>query len=100
MYLKRNKVSEGNPKRGGSYLTNLGILFYNEQYRLWEHNELPEELTPDFWYSEVTERLYTEEEMKRAFEAGDNYHFALYDTSIYYPPYEEFISQLNKDKDK
>lgn len=101
MYLKRHKVGEDNPKMSGKYQTDLGLIHFGRGHQIWLNGET--QVFPTVWYSEVTERLYTETEMLKSHSAGrENMYqaeFGSHNKAMQYS-FEEFISQLNKDKDK
>lgn len=100
MYLKRHKVGEDNPKESGWYPVKYhegdDIIIFGEKQFLgdWILNDEDVLL---FWYSEVTERLYTEENVRKSFRSW----YEVFTAGVVYGPIiDTFISQLNKDKDK
>lgn len=93
MYLKQHKVYECNPKESGWYHTSFDD--HSIMFRHYFNGKKWYGSTPKVWYSEVTERLYTEAEMKIAIQVAPGY--SGYTTTEIE---EILLSQLNKDKDK
>lgn len=120
IYLKQHKVGEDNPKESGYYKTDLDTDIFFSIEDGWDYqNESdsgPQRHYPKFWYSEVTERLYSQEEIIKLLnsykenelpDAEEPYHFQreIWSGMQRFIEWFKMIkqnkdSQLNKDKDK